>query len=262
MHTLQHRHDLDGHVTAVTLDFPTPGTAEFLAHNGFAAIAIDFEHSNPDWNTVENIVRACELTEATVIARVPHSPELVANCLDLGIAHFQLAHVDTAQQVEKILDCARFAPRGTRGIGRSRANRFGHYPGGYQQFRHVAESVSLIVHIESLDGIASLPDLIAIDEVRIVLVGAQDLAASMGHIGRSDHPEVQSAIDRIIDTVRTSGKAIGMSASSPTDAAAAAECGATFLLASQARLMSGAASVLHSALDRSPAVEPVAGGTR
>ena len=244
MPTLQRLIDESRPVAIVTLDFPSAMAAEFLVQSGFDAIAIDFEHGRPEWSTVENIVRVGELTDTPVIARIADAPHLVSHCLDLGIANFQLAHVADARQVDDVLDHVRFAPRGSRGIGRSRANRFGHFPGGYGQFRKEAEDVTLMVHVESAHSQASLPDLIAIPEVHVVVVGAQDLAASLGHLGDSDHPEVRDATADIVTAVRRSGKAVAMSASSPADVGLAVARGASVCLASQARLMSSAARQL------------------
>ena len=228
----------------LTLDFPSANAAEFASTLGFDAIAIDFEHGKPDWETAQNMVRACELSGTTAIGRIVPSAESVAACLDIGITTLQLAQVDSMEDVETVLRRTRFAPRGSRGIGRARANRFGHYPGGYTNFAGTAESVRLIVHIETLAGVENLPEIVSVDQVDVIVVGAQDLAASLGHLGDSNHAEVRSTIEQVCETVLASGKAIGMSASTPEDARAAHARGARLVLSSQARLMSTAASAL------------------
>jgi 4-hydroxy-2-oxoheptanedioate aldolase len=43
-----------------------------------------------------------------------------------------------------------------------------------------------------------------------VFVGPADLAASLGHLGEPGHPEVQTAIDHVIDRVRAADKASGI----------------------------------------------------
>lgn len=242
-----------------TLDFPSADAAEFISHLGFDAIAIDFEHGLPDWETVQNIVRACELAGSTPIARINPSEDIVAACLDSGITTLQLARIDSVADIERVLRQTRFAPHGVRGIGRARANRFGHYPGGYRSFSGTADTVTLIVHIETLSGVQQLPEILAVDQVRVVVIGAQDLAASLGHLGDADHPEVRSTIDTMLESIAFSGKTVGMSASTAADARTAYARGARFLLASQARLISTTAADL---LTVSGAENTVAEGSR
>jgi 2-dehydro-3-deoxyglucarate aldolase len=54
--------------------------------------------------------------------------------------------------------------------------------------------------------------------VDVLFVGPADLAASLGHLGASGHPEVQAAADRIAAVARAHGKAAGIFATSAAQA--------------------------------------------
>ena len=60
--------------------------------------------------------------------------------------------------------------------------------------------------------------LLAVDGVDAVFVGPSDLAASYGHIGNANHPEVQEAIAHVFERVKAAGKASGILAPVQADA--------------------------------------------
>src|SRR6266498_1405788 len=58
----------------------------------------------------------------------------------------------------------------------------------------------------------------AVHAVDCLFIGPNDLAASMGHLGNSAHPEVRGAIDAAIARIRATGKCAGILASVEADA--------------------------------------------
>ena len=59
---------------------------------------------------------------------------------------------------------------------------------------------------EGADNVAAIADVAGID---VVFVGPADLAASLGHFGDINHPEVVDTILRVEEIVKKSGKALG-----------------------------------------------------
>ena len=73
----------------------------------------------------------------------------------------------------------------------------------------------MIVQIET-PGVENLESIAAVDGVDCLFIGPNDLAADMGHLGDSAHPDVRGAIDAAIGRIRKTGKAAGILA--PVDA--------------------------------------------
>ena len=67
----------------------------------------------------------------------------------------------------------------------------------------------VFVQVESVDGLANLTAIAAVEGVDGVFFGPADLAASMGLLGRPADPKVHAAILEGISTVKGFGKAAG-----------------------------------------------------
>jgi 4-hydroxy-2-oxoheptanedioate aldolase len=67
----------------------------------------------------------------------------------------------------------------------------------------------VLVQIETREGLANLEEIAAVDGVDGVFIGPTDLAASMGHIGNAQHPEVQAAVDGAFRRLRALNKPAG-----------------------------------------------------
>jgi 2-keto-3-deoxy-L-rhamnonate aldolase RhmA len=228
-------------VHCLTLDFPTASLAEFAGHLGYTALSVDLEHGTCSWADVENLVRACDVAGTDLIVKVPASGDVVDRCVDAGVHGLHLTHTEDVESVRRIVGRLRFAPDGQRGIARSRSTRFGHFPGGYQALA-AADLPFLMVTVESTRGIESLPALLQEPDIDAVFVGAFDLSADMGLLGQQAGPLVRQHIaDEVMAPALAAGKTVGISASSREDSADAIARGGRFLLASQARLLSGAA---------------------
>ncbi|MFJ4172076.1 HpcH/HpaI aldolase/citrate lyase family protein [Paenarthrobacter sp. NPDC089714] len=242
-------------VFVTTLDFPEPAAAEFLAELGVDAVAVDTEHVSASGQQIAELARACKAGGGSLIVKTTADAESIGTYLDAGVSALQIAHVRTRQDIEAVVQACRFAPEGLRGLGRCRNSRFGHYPGGYGQLiEDSQENITLIIHVESIEAVAVLDELLASDAVDAVFVGAFDLSASLGIPGQVQDERVQDVIDDIVTRSLAAGKAVGMSASTPEQTVAAMQKGATFLLSAQSRLMSTAVSQLRTAPNLAGAV--------
>ena len=79
-----------------------------------------------------------------------------------------------------------------------------------------AKRTALIAQIESVAGHSALDAIVGDPHVDAVLIGPNDLAASMGHPGQPGHPEVQAAVSDISTRLREKGMAFGLPVSSET----------------------------------------------
>ena len=67
----------------------------------------------------------------------------------------------------------------------------------------------MIVQIETMAALEQLPAIAAVPGVDSLFIGPADLAASMGHLGDFNHPDVQAKIKHGVELARKAGKPIG-----------------------------------------------------
>ncbi|CAM2188540.1 4-hydroxy-2-oxoheptanedioate aldolase [Paraburkholderia sacchari] len=101
----------------------------------------------------------------------------------------------------------RYPPQGIRGVSVGhRGNRFGTIA---DYFALANDNVCVIAQIESRKAVESIDGTLAVDGIDAVFIGPSDLAASHGHLGNANHPEVQQAIAHVFERAQAAGKASG-----------------------------------------------------
>ncbi|MCC7495754.1 MAG: hypothetical protein IT204_25610 [Fimbriimonadaceae bacterium] len=181
-----------------------PTVAELLAAEGFDWLCVDLEHTPIDAQTFENVARAVRPSGVDLLARLHGcDPLQTKTVLDAGAQGVIVPLVNTAQQAAEAAAMARFPPVGTRGAAFSRASDFGRrfrdYFLAHNEQVLVVPMIEHIAAVENLDAILSTPGLDAI------LIGPYDLSCSMGRPGELQHPEVQGALEAILDGCRRHG---------------------------------------------------------
>jgi 4-hydroxy-2-oxoheptanedioate aldolase len=138
-------------------------------------------------------------------------PVLVKQLLDLGVEVLLVPMVESPAQARALVAATRYPPDGIRGVGSAlaRASRWNRV-GGY--LKDAAQTVSLLVQIESRAGLDALPEIAAVDGIDGIFLGPADLAASLGHLGEQAHPEVTGAVEDAIKAITAAGKAAGVNA--------------------------------------------------
>ena len=189
---------------------PTSYAAEICAGAGFDWVLIDAEHSPFDLPLILQQVQAMAAFDIPIIVRPAEGDKIrLKKLLDIGVQSFLIPMVESKEQAEHIVAATRYPPKGIRGVGSglSRAaqwDRVGNY------FEEAEKELCLILQIESVKGVQNLEAIASIPEVDALFVGPADLAASMGYIGQSDHPEVVDTITRCISLIQKFGKAVGV----------------------------------------------------
>ncbi|WP_413451625.1 HpcH/HpaI aldolase/citrate lyase family protein [Georgenia phoenicis] len=204
--------------------------AEIVAGSGIDWLLIDQEHGPNDLGTTLLQLQAVAAYPVTPVVRVPsHDPVTIKQVLDLGAQTLLVPMVSTAEQARELVRAVHYPPRGIRGVGSALArsarwNRVDDY------LADAAEHVSLLVQVETAEGVDAAAEIAAVDGVDGVFVGPSDLAASMGLLGQQTHPEVVAAVHRAFAGVRAAGKPVGVNAFDPAVAQSYLDAGASFVL--------------------------------
>jgi 2-dehydro-3-deoxyglucarate aldolase/4-hydroxy-2-oxoheptanedioate aldolase len=193
--------------TAITLSDPT--VTEALT-NVLDFVWIDMEHTPMSLETVQSHVMATRGTKTTPLVRVAwNDPVLMKPVLDLGAAGIIVPLVRTVADVERAVAACRYPPEGIRGFGPRRASNYGR-ESGPEFCRQANESVMTIVQIEHVDALENLDEILSVAGLTSVVVGPNDLAGSLGHMGDTGHPAVKQAIETVISKAQDRGVPMGL----------------------------------------------------
>ena len=205
-----------------------PITTEILGLAGFDWILLDGEHSPNDVTTFVPQLMALKGSPSAPVVRPPwNEPVIIKRLLDIGFHNFLLPYVETADQARGAVAATRYPPEGIRGVSVAhRSNMYGTVPG---YFSDINDNITVLLQIESRQGLGAIDDIAAVDGVDGLFVGPSDLAAAFGHLGNANHPEVQGAIRHVFARAHAAGKAAGILAGVEDDARRYLDWGATFV---------------------------------
>ncbi|MGQ0564791.1 MAG: aldolase/citrate lyase family protein [Gemmobacter sp.] len=183
--------------------------SEALAGAGFDWIVIDTEHSLTDVPDTLAMMQAMAAYPVSPVVRpAANDAVLIKRLLDLGAQTLVVPYVQNAAEARAAVSAMRYPPRGIRGVaGLTRAGRFGAVAG---YTARAEEELCLIVQVETLEALAEIEAIAAVDGVDGLFIGPSDLAASMGHPGAPGHPAVVAAVEDAITRIVAAGKPAGI----------------------------------------------------
>ncbi|QEW00713.1 HpcH/HpaI aldolase/citrate lyase family protein [Microbacterium caowuchunii] len=233
----------------------SPVLAEIMAGSGLDWLMIDMEHGPNSLESVQVLLQVTAAYPVTTVVRVPANDAVwIKRVLDVGAQTIMVPMVSTAEQAAEAVAHASYPPRGHRGVGNALA-RSGRWNRVADYLANAAEYTSVIVQIETAEGVENAEAIAGTPGVDGVLIGPSDLAASMGLIGQQTHPDVVSAVERAFAGVRAAGRPVGVNAFAESAAKGYAAAGAEFLLvgADVSLVARGAESLARTFL---PAADP------
>ncbi|WP_309069171.1 HpcH/HpaI aldolase/citrate lyase family protein [Microbacterium sp.] len=229
--TLRHRlADSDRALYGGWICSGSPVMAEIMAGSGLDWLMIDMEHGPVGLGETQAMLQVAAAYPATTVVRVPANDAVwIKQVLDLGAQTIMVPMVSTAAEAEAAVAHASYPPRGHRGVGNALA-RSGRWNRVDDYLANAAEYTSLIVQIETAEGVENAEAIASVDGIDGVFVGPSDLAASMGLLGRQTHPDVVAAVERAFAGVRAAGKPVGVNAFVESAARGYVDAGARFVL--------------------------------
>jgi 4-hydroxy-2-oxoheptanedioate aldolase len=194
-----------GQVATILSGTNDPDLIDQLGTLDVDGIWLEGEHGGVDYADLGNLTRACDLWGKTSVVRVMDNDyATIYRTLDRGAQGIVVPHVNTRAEAEAVVEAAKFAPVGKRGMFTSRQGF------GVDDYLKAANDQSLLtVLIEDIAAIGKLDEIIKVDHIDIFFVAPGDLATSMGHIGNMGHPDVQKTIDTAIGRIVGAGRVAG-----------------------------------------------------
>lgn len=194
-----------------------PITTEILGLAGFDWLLLDGEHSPNELNSfVLQLMALKDSASAPFVRPQWNDTVLIKRLLDAGFYNFLIPCVESAEEARAAVAATRYPPRGVRGVSVSmRGNRFG----TVKDYHQVADdNIVVCVQIESPKAVANIDAICRVEGVDSVFIGPSDLAASYGHLGNPNHPEVQAAVQTIVTQAKKAGIPVGTLAPVEADA--------------------------------------------
>lgn len=222
-------------------------TAEICATAGFDWLLIDGEHAPNDIRTILAQLQALAPYPSHAVVRpVEGSAANIKQLLDIGAHNLLIPMVETAEQAARIVSATRYPPAGVRGVGAAIA-RTSRWLAVDNYDADIESEICLLLQIESGAGLDNLDQILEVEGYDGIFIGPSDLAASLGHIGNSRHPEVQAAIKSAIAKIIGANKAAGILSTEDDIIEAYRDMGAGFIaigvdtidLAGSARALAG-----------------------
>lgn len=214
---------------------------EVLGYQGWDFIVFDGEHGTLEPHDCENMVRAAELREVTPIVRVTtNRPHIILRYMDVGAQGLHVPWVNSAAEADAAVRSVKYYPRGIRGLAGVRAADYAQVTPLSEYVQQANAETLVVIHIETAEAVERLPEIVAVDGVDVIFIGPTDLSHSFGVPGQPQHPMVQEAMQRIVETVAGSNVALGAFVSNAAAARQWRERGARYVAVGLESLLSQA----------------------
>ena len=205
-------------VFGATLTSTSLDIAALAAAAGYDFLWVEMEHSPLTLETLRHVVLASRAHPAVPFARVPAGETwLIKRALDAGVHGIIAPFTSTPALARQVAEACRYPPAGRRGSGAALATST--WPDAASYYDSADANVVVVAMVEEATAVEAIDDIAATPGVDVVFIGTSDLAFSLGHRGRADHPDVLRAIDRVADVATRHGKVLGRPAGRPDDVA-------------------------------------------
>jgi len=203
--------------------------AEICAGAGFDWICIDGEHAPFELCTILHNMQAIQSHEVSAMVRIPSvDTALIKQLLDMGAQTILVPMIESADQAALVASAMVYPPEGMRGVGTALA-RAAQWSRVKDYYVAANEQMCCIGQIESVKGVDALDEILKVEGLDVCFIGPADLAATMGYLGQSGHPEVVSLVKDCIAKIRKAGKVAGFLTASKKLIAEYSEAGALMI---------------------------------
>ena len=182
---------------------------EIFCDFGFDIICIDLEHSQISLSEATKLIRIINLKKKKSFIRLTNKKMTDLNrYLDIGIDGIIIPNVNNIEDLKIIKENVYYPPNGSRGVGLSRANKFGDNFKNY--FNKISKKIEIISIIESKEAVQNLDSILKYKYLDGVMIGPYDLSSSLGIPGRFDSPIFKANLEIIEKKTNKTKKFLGI----------------------------------------------------
>ena len=192
------------------LKFTDPAVVEIMRFAGFDFVIIDEEHGPISTESTQNMIRAAESVNITPVIRVGNNDEaLILRALDIGAQGIEIPQINTKSDAMRTVKSVKYSPQGERGVCRYvRAANYSSMD-KFEYFKSANDETMIIAHIEGVEGINNLDEILSVFGIDVIFIGPYDLSQSLGVPGEVSHPLVTEKMKEVVLKCKENKVAMG-----------------------------------------------------
>lgn len=182
---------------------------EVLAHTSLDVLCLDAEHAPFDRADLDKCVLAAKSQQKPVIIRVPNTENSsILNALDIGADGVVLPHILNAEHARAVVKKCFYGPEGR---GYAGSTRFAGYTTQKlpENLKNSASQTCVIAQIEDMEAVDNIDEICQVEGIDCIFIGRMDLTVALEQTSAS-HPDVMTAVEKIVDAANKHGKNCGM----------------------------------------------------
>ena len=188
--------------------------SEILASEGYDWITIDLEHGSIDISQLPNLFCAIESYDVLPFVRLSKPDSNQAHrALEAGAAGIIFPMINSKLQITELINNSIWPPKGTRGVGFSRASLHGKL---FSQQQRFAERPFFVAMIENFKAMENIQDIVSTPNLDAIMIGPYDLSASLGVVGEFSSRKYKDALQKIKEISIASKMPIGIHVIKPS----------------------------------------------
>jgi 2-dehydro-3-deoxyglucarate aldolase/4-hydroxy-2-oxoheptanedioate aldolase len=161
------------------LESDSQKACEIARLSGFELVLFDMEHGTLDLLALDRLLPFCQSIGLKAYVRLAEATRPnIQNALDIGADAIVLPQLRDPAHARKVTEYAKFAPRGTRGVGYSRTQRYQGADNSF--FTRENDARHCYAMIETAEAFADAAAIAALPCVDGLFVGPADLSMARG----------------------------------------------------------------------------------
>ncbi|MGM5483425.1 MAG: HpcH/HpaI aldolase family protein [Nanobdellota archaeon] len=199
----------DDFVLGMFMKTSDPSFVEIAGLAGFDFVILDAEHGVTNYQNMQNLIRAAEISNTFPIIRIPEINETnIGKSLDIGAKGIQAPQISTREDIKKLINLSKFYPEGERGVCRF-VRAANHSLMDKNDYFKKSNETILIIQLEGQEALTNLDEIIQLRNIDVVFIGPYDLSQSLGVPGNIFDEKVITAMKTIVDKCKKSNKLVG-----------------------------------------------------
>ncbi len=191
--------------------FASPDLVRILKNCGFDFCMVDCEHGSFTTRETAEMIGAGRGFDMPVLVRIPEiRREHVLHYMEMGASGLLLPNTESAQQARQLVDYAKYAPMGHRGVSLSRPHTDFRKVNGPEYMAQANEETVMMCQIESQAGVEHIDEILAVPGIDAALIGPNDMSQDFGMLGQYGHPRMTAAFERVVESAAAHGKWSGV----------------------------------------------------
>lgn len=154
---------------------------------GLDFFIIDSEHGCFENKTVNALAMNARQCDVQAIVRIPNNGrEMITKLADGGVFGFMLPMTNSKEDIEKVIEYAKYSPLGKRGISTTRAHTEYGVANVIEYMGQANKRMKIYVQIETREGVRNLEKILTVPGLEGIFIGPNDLSCDYGCMGENE----------------------------------------------------------------------------